>query len=117
MRTVFLAAALAAAVPLTACSSPQAPPVQSAPVACKDFTTWYLDQGGNVLAGKHSSLLSTAVKRAPSGQLYQDLSTLRSDVTTATVSQSGSMGTGTKLMTVEAAYTVEQDCQAVNPSS
>lgn len=92
--------------------------VRSAPAACRDFTSWYLGQHGSILAGKGASLLRAAAAEAPGGQLYRDMGgTLKSDVTAAAGMQGGSLGVGSKGLTIEAAYTVEQDCQSVNPSS
>jgi hypothetical protein len=68
-RTAVLVLALALAATVTACggSSKPAPPANSAAAACRDFSTWYLDQPGNILALKDSSLLSRAVSKAPAG--------------------------------------------------
>jgi hypothetical protein len=65
--------------------------------------------------GKMADLL-LAIGEAPSGQLYQDLNTLGSDVIAASKA-SGSVGQAEQGMTVSAAYAVEQDCQSVNPNS
>lgn len=102
---------------LAGCGSQSSPPTHSASGACKDFQSWFLSQGGNVLAGKDDPTLTHAVTQAPSGNLYRDLKVLKSDVATATADQGGSLGTGTKLFTIEAASAVEQDCQSVNPLS
>lgn len=124
MRNTITAAVLivTAGLTLTACggSSPKptapAKPKVSAAVACGDFSSWYLSVGGNVATVKNLSKLQAAVSAAPSGQLYQDLSTLESDVMT-TASQGGSLGQAEALMTKTAALAVAQDCQSINPNS
>jgi hypothetical protein len=114
VRASAVAAVLAAAVVLCGCGSPAA---HSAPRACKDFQSWFLGQGGNILAGNDKSLLVQAVDQAPSGQLYEDLSTLKSNMATASASQGSSLGIPEKTLTDESALRVSQDCQSVNTSS
>jgi hypothetical protein len=101
-------------------AKPQATPAAhqpSAASACRDFATWFLANSSNIIGG-NGALLSRAVSEAPSGQLYQDMSTLQSDVTTAAAaSTSNGLQSAEKGLTVSAAYGVEQDCQSVNPSS
>ena len=101
LAPVIRAAALSLALAggLGACGS-SSPPARSSPPACRDFRSCYLDQGGNVLAGKDPAKLRHALTEAPGGHLYRDLSTLSSDVTTATAMQGG----GT--LTLVAAYAV-----------
>ena len=48
--------------------------------ACKDFTTWYGEQGGKILAGKDMERLQRAVSEAPSGPLLNDLQSLQQDI-------------------------------------
>ena len=60
-------------------------------------------------------MLTSAVREAPSGHLYQAIGTLQSDVSTTTGAKGSSPATGEKTLTIEAAYAVEQDCQSVNP--
>jgi hypothetical protein len=85
--------ALAGAALIVGCSSAAKPPAVPAAhqvpaaSACRDFATWFLANGSNILAGNDGSLLSRAASEAPSGQLYQDMSTLQSDVNTASVAQ------------------------------
>jgi hypothetical protein len=92
-------------------------PAHSAPQACKDFASWWLAQGGNVLAGKDKALLTDAVHTAPSGQLYHDMSTLQANVASSAAAQGTALATGEKSLTIDTAYAVEQDCQSVNTSS
>ena len=115
VRASAVAAILAAAVVLCGCGN--SPAAHSAPQACKDFQSWFLGQGGNILAGKDKSLLVQAVDQAPSGHLYGDLSTLKSNVATASASQGSSLGIPEKTLTDESALRVSQDCQSVNTSS
>lgn len=118
--TLPIFAAAAGCLFLTACGSASHTPTHhrprpSAAVACKDFTDWYLAQGGNVGSLKDAAMLGRAVTAAPSGALYRDLSTLESDSLT-TASQKGSLHTADVLVTQEAALSVEQHCQSVNPA-
>jgi len=53
---------------------------RSASAACKDFTTWYSEQGGKILAGKDMERLQRAVSEAPSGRLFNDLHSLQQDI-------------------------------------
>jgi hypothetical protein len=53
---------------------------RSASAACKDFTTWYSEQGGKILAGKDMERLQRAVSEAPSGRLFNDLQSLQQDI-------------------------------------
>ena len=53
---------------------------RSASAACKDFTTWYGEQGGKILAGKDMERLGRAVSEAPSGRLSNDLHSLQLDI-------------------------------------
>lgn len=112
-----------AGLPLAGCGGGEATPQPtpsthqpSAASACRDFGSWVLANSSNILAGNKRSLLSQAVSEAPSGQLYQDMSTLQSDVNTASAASSD-LQSAEKGMSVSAAYAVEQDCQSVNPSS
>ena len=112
-----------AALTITACggssgstAATASSPHISASAACHDFATWYLSTGGDPGSGKNDAMLQKAVSEAPSGTLYQDMSTLQSDVQT-TASQSGSLGQAEEGMTVSAAYAAGQDCQSVNPNS
>jgi len=117
MRITALSAALVAvSVPLAACGGGAGKPAHSASQACKDFSKWWVTQGGNVLAGKDRTLLTEAVSEAPSGHLYRDMSTFRSDVSSASAAQGSSLATGEKLLTLEAGQAVASDCQSVNPS-
>ena len=117
MRTTTLSVVLlAASIPLAACGSGSSKPTHSASQACKDFDKWWTTQDGNVLAGKDRALLTEAVSEAPSGHLYRDMSTFRSDVSSASAAQGSNLATGEKLLTLEAAQAVTSDCQSVNPN-
>ena len=121
MRAFVIVGAVASTVALAACGS--GTPDHHAPVhhisaaaACKDFQSWYLSLAGNIKTMTNISTLTKAVSEAPSGQLYQDLSTLESNVKTAAAT-GGSLGAAEKNYLQSNAYGVEQDCQSVNPSS
>jgi len=107
--------AVAVLILVAACSSAPAVPVHSAPTACKDFRNWFLAIDGNVTSGKDSSTLTAAVHAAPSGALYRDLSTLESNVQSATAAKGTGLASGERLLALETAQTVESDCQSVNP--
>jgi hypothetical protein len=113
--TGLMGTMLALGVILSACGT-RTPP-HSAPQACKDFRSWWLAQGGNVVAGKDKILLARAVDEAPSGHLYRDMSTLESNVSSAVAAQGTSLGISEKTITSETALSVAQDCQSVNISS
>ena len=55
-------------------------PSQSASAACKDFTTWFGEQAGKILAGKDMALLQRALSEAPSGRLHDAISSLERDI-------------------------------------
>jgi hypothetical protein len=74
LLVVIAGVALAA---LVGCGGP-AP--LSASAACKDFTTWYGEQGGKILAGKDMERLRRAASEAPSGRLANDLHSLQLDI-------------------------------------
>lgn len=124
MRSTITTAAIivAAGLATTGCSSSSSSkstpvkPVISAAAACKDFTNWYIAVGANVTSTKDLNGLNAAVSAAPSGQLYQDLSTFHSDLIT-TAGAPSSLQTAEWLMTKEAALTVAQYCDSVNPNS
>lgn len=117
MRTTFTASVLASVTTMciAACSSGPSAPTHSAPAACRDFRNWFLAIGGNVTSGKDLATLAQAVHEAPSGTLYRDLSTLQSNVQSATAAKGSTLATGERLLTLESAQTVETDCQSVNP--
>ena len=89
MARMALAVALAAG--LAGCGSGK--PAHSASVACRDFQNWFLSQDGNIIAGKQPSMLTSAVREAPSGHLYQAIGTLQSDVSTTTGAKGSSLAT------------------------
>ena len=97
-------------------SSAPAAPRFSAAAACHDFGTWFLGTGGHPATLKGIATLRRAVSEAPSGTLYQDMSTLLANVQTA-AGQGGGLGQAEAgIVTVDASQ-VEQDCQTVNPDS
>jgi hypothetical protein len=53
---------------------------QSASAACKDFTHWFGEQGGKILAGKDMALLQRAFSEAPNGSLRDDINSLERDI-------------------------------------
>ena len=77
MSKILLVIASVALVAVVGCAGP-AP--RSASAACKDFTTWYGEQGGKILAGKDMALLRRAASEAPSGRLSNDLHSLQLDI-------------------------------------
>lgn len=102
MRIISAVLMVVALISLAACgsasssaSSALAKPKISTATACSDFRHWFLSIDGNVAAVKNLSELQAAVSSAPSGQLYQDLSTLESNVVT-TAATSGSLGVSEK---------------------
>lgn len=113
---VSLAACGSASSSASSASSTPAKPKISAATACSDFRHWFLSIGGNVATVKNLSELQAAVSSAPSGQLYQDLSTLESNVVTSAAT-SGSLGVSEKDLTLSQAQVIEQECEAINPNS
>jgi hypothetical protein len=77
MSKILVAVATLALAAVVGCGDP-APP--SASAACKDFTTWYREQGGKILAGKDMALLRRAVAEAPGGRLQGALRSLERDI-------------------------------------
>ncbi len=69
-----------ASVALAAVVGCGGPAPHSTSAACKDFTTWYREQGGKILAGKDMALLRRAVSEAPSGRLHDDIRSLERDI-------------------------------------
>ena len=117
MKLCTILAAALAILTVVGCSSQSSPPKPSASTACKDFNSWLTATGVNVTSGKDGSILASAVKAAPSGNLYQDMSTLQSNVQSATAAKGSSLFTGERLMALEDAQEVQTDCSSVNPSS
>jgi hypothetical protein len=91
-------------------------PAISASAACKDFEAWWITtvNGSNL---QDNALLVKAVSEAPSGQLYQDMSTVRQNVDyTATLT--GSLAQSSKdLVITQVDNVVTNDCGSVNPNS
>jgi hypothetical protein len=105
---VIASAALAAVV---GCGGP-AP--SSASAACKDFTTWYREQGGKILAGKDMALLRRAVSEAPSGRLSDDLHRLELDIDSHRNFMQTNSAPKDVIVGGDAAQ-VAADCKSVNP--
>ena len=103
--------------PTEPASSSSAPHI-SAAAACGDFGSWIRQFGtnGKLADTSKMALLLIAISEAPSGKLHHDLNTLGKDVITASKA-TGSLGQAGEEITVNAAYTVTQDCQSVNPNS
>jgi hypothetical protein len=74
---ILVVTASVALVAVVGCGSP-AP--DSASAACKDFTTWFGEQGGKILAGKDMGLLQRALSEAPNGSLHDDINSLVRDI-------------------------------------
>jgi hypothetical protein len=120
---------VAAALTLAACggsaktattpSSSSSKPKLSAAAACADFAKWaaQFPPGSSMANAAKVAPLLIATSEAPSGPLYQDLSTLEANVLTA-AKATGSLGQAEENMVVVDAANVEnQDCASVNPGS
>jgi hypothetical protein len=90
------------------------PPPRSASAACKDFTTWYGEQGGKILAGKDMALLRRAVSEAPKGRLHDDLHSLEQDIDSHRNFMQTNSAPKEAIVGSDAAQ-VAADCKAVNP--
>ena len=77
MSKILVVMASVALVAVVGCGD-QSP--HSASAACKDFTTWYREQGGKILAGKDMARLRRAVAEAPGGRLQGALRSLERDI-------------------------------------
>jgi len=86
----------------------------SASAACKDFTTWYREQGGKNLAGKDMALLRRAVSEAPSGRLSDDLQRLELDIDSHRNFMQTNSAPKDAVVGSDAAQ-VAADCKSVNP--
>lgn len=89
--------------------------VLSASRACKDFAVWYLAYKNSLTSQASLSALSSAVAEAPSGSLYQDLSTVESNLQSASQAQ-GSLQQAETNYAIASIQSAENDCQAVNPN-
>jgi hypothetical protein len=118
---------VAAAVTLAACGSSaktataaaSAKPKISAAAACADFAKWaaQFPPGTSMANAAKVAPLLLATSEAPSGPLYQDLSTLEANVLTA-AKATGSLGQAEEnMVVVDAANVQQQDCASVNPGS
>ena len=70
----------------------------------------------NPTAAAGLPLLKTAVASAPSGNLYEDMSTLLANVKTADAAKGTGLFTAERLITLEDAQQVQSDCSSVNPA-
>lgn len=92
-------------------------PLRTDAAACREFRSWYrqfgpqdrLDNTGKMV------VLLIGISEAPPDQLHQDLSVLGADVIKGSKA-TGSLRRVREQMTVNAAHTVAQHCQAVNAS-
>jgi hypothetical protein len=90
------------------------PAPRSASAACKDFTTWYGEQGGKILAGKDMALLRRAVSEAPSGRLHDGLHTLEVDISSHRDFMKTNSAPKAAVVASDAAQ-VAADCKSGNP--
>jgi hypothetical protein len=111
MSKILVVIASVALVAVVGCGGP-AP--RSASAACKDFTTWYGEQGGKILAGKDMERLDRAVSEAPSGRLYNDLHSLQMDIDSHRNFMESNSAPKSAIVGSDAAQ-VAADCKAVNP--
>ena len=105
---VMAGVALAAVV---GCGGPE--PL-SASAACKDFTTWYGEQGGKIQAGKDIALLRRAVSEAPNGRLYRDMHLLELDIDSHRSFVKTNSAPRDAVLRADADQ-VTADCHSVNP--
>jgi hypothetical protein len=89
-------------------------PPRSASAACKDFTTWYGEQGGKILAGKDMARLRRAVSEAPNGRLHNDIRSLERDIGSHQNFIQTNSAPKEAVVGADAAQ-VAADCKAVNP--
>ena len=111
MTKIWVLIASAALAAVVGCGDP-AP--QSASAACKDFTTWYREQGGKILAGKDIALLRRAVSEAPNGGLHDDIQTLEQDIDSHRDFMRTNSAPKDVIVASDAAQ-VAADCKSVNP--
>ena len=111
MSKILVVIASVALVAVVGCGGP-AP--QSASAACKDFTTWYGEQGGKILAGKDMERLQRAASEAPSGRLSNDLHSLQLDINSHRNFMETNSARKDAIVGSDAAQ-VAADCKSVNP--
>jgi hypothetical protein len=111
MSKILVVMAGVALAAMVGCGGP-AP--RSASAACKDFTTWYGEQGGKILAGKDMERLDRAVSEAPSGRLYNDLHSLQLDINSNRNFMETNSAPKDAIVGSDAAQVVA-DCKSVNP--
>ena len=102
-----------AAVALAAVTGCGGPPPRSASAACKDFTTWYGEQRGKILAGNDMERLDRAVSEAPSGRLHDDLRSLQQDINSHRNFMQTNSAPKSAIVGSDAAQ-VAADCKSVN---
>lgn len=89
-------------------------PAHSASAACKDFTTWFAEQGGKILAGKDTALLRRAVSEAPNGRLHNDIRLLELDIDSHRDFMKSNSAPKDAVVGSDAAQ-VAADCKSDNP--
>jgi hypothetical protein len=90
----------------------QAP--RSASAACQDFTTWYGEQGGKILAGKDMARLRRAVSEAPGGRVHDALRSLERDIDSHQNFVQSNSAPKDVVVGSDAAQ-VAADCKSANP--
>ena len=85
----------------------------SASAACKDFATWFGEQGGKILAGKDMALLQRALSEAPDGRLHDDISRLERDMASHRKFVQSNSAPKEVIVGSDAAQ-VAADCKSVN---
>jgi hypothetical protein len=107
-------AACGGSVSTAPASSFSVPPI-SAAAACSGFASWQQQTQGNPTNWNKLAILELATSQAPQDQLFSDMFTLETDVTTSFAT--GSVGKEYANMIPSAVSTVARDCQSVNPGS
>jgi hypothetical protein len=110
MSKLLVVMAVVALAAVVGCGGP---PPRSASAACKDFTTWYNEQGGKILAGKDMALLRRAVSEAPSGRLFNDMHSLELDIHSTRNFMESNSAPKEVIVGSDAAQVVA-DCKSVN---
>lgn len=90
------------------------PPI-SAAAACSGFASWQKQTQGDPTNWNKLAILELATSQAPQDQLFSDMFTLETDVTTSFAT--GSVGKEYANMIPSAVAVVARDCQSVNPAS
>ena len=111
MTRILVVLASVALAAVVGCGDP-APNSES--TACKDFTTWYGEQAGKILAGKDMALLRRADSEAPSGSLQDDIRTLEQDIDSHRDFMKTNSAPKSAVVGSDASQ-VAADCKSVNP--